>query len=191
MASTVAVASRTSNSLPSPSSTITAFHDSLLLSTMSDERPTSVIVIGWLWIIYAGLKILFAGSGAAYYAGLLNRSAPVPDVGVLGWSFVGVQVVFCAVGVWAGWLFLGGRARGRTILEILTWLGLLYMVGESVYSLTSLFGWSEGQQFYQSSPGYYYYALAQGMLIEFILVPIPAIVLYYLRSDHVRASMDP
>lgn len=102
-------------------------------------RPTAITVIGWLFIGCGALAIL---SGA--FAVVISIVAPPPAeppaktadaplpfqivgrifdyMGLLG----AVQIVIAALMIWSGAAFLRLRAWARTVIEAITWLGLLY-----------------------------------------------------------------
>lgn len=93
-------------------------------------KPTSLVVVGWVWIVLGGMAILtcaFAMIGmglGAYVEGLPITTSPFI------W-FLFAYPIQGAMGVWA---ILSGRAFhqlrrwGRTSLEVMTWILLAWVV---------------------------------------------------------------
>ena len=118
------------------------------MSRETIQRPTSVTVIGWLYI---GFGILGLLSGVLFTAmSFLMRSTmtgaqmppPSPDEPAFFrlmtsmfdwfWLFGVAQVVVMSLMIWSGAAFLRLRAWARTVVEIIAWLGLTYNVGFGV-----------------------------------------------------------
>lgn len=119
------------------------------MSPSNAVRPAGIAAIAWLWIV-GGILLLIsalltwvvlslfgsalptAGAPAGVPAGLDLLSALQGQIGVLVWA----QVAMGVVSVIAGAQLLKLRAWARTAVEVLTWISLIYVIGNGVYFLT-------------------------------------------------------
>lgn len=113
------------------------------------ERPTSVTVIGWIWIVLGILMFLSAGMGllafVAQRAMIADMPSPpeeLPGMHGVIWRlfqyfhiFAAVQILLAALIIVAGIHFLKLRAWARTCLEVVSWLGLTYVLGFGAFWL--------------------------------------------------------
>jgi hypothetical protein len=154
-----------------------------------EKRPTCVTVIGWAWSILGGLMCL-----SAIFAlfGSLMMGEGVEGHGDVSFIFrifpvlAIVQMGVGVLGLVAGINFLKLRAWSRPVLEVLTWLMLVFVVGFMVFWV---FNWlsitSEG-----APSGFSIMGGAMGVVITGIYgVPL-GIMLRYLRGDKVRSAMQ-
>ena len=158
-----------------------------------EPRPTCVTVIGWAWIIIGGLLCL-SGIMAIFYPITMELTsethfiAPQNVAGVL--VLLGLlAVVLMGIGVLglvSGVSFLKMTPWSRRVLEILTWLALVYVavLGTiGVYTMMSEAG-------RESAPGLrimaaFWVALVIGLYV----VPL-VIMLRYLRGRKVRNALS-
>jgi len=83
------------------------------------ERPTSVSVIGWTFIVLGGLSLV-SGSLALFL--LLSK-----DVGPAPWQIL-LQGVVAGAALIGGVYFLKGNRTARYVLEAIAWLALVALV---------------------------------------------------------------
>lgn len=106
----------------------------------TENRPTSVTVIGWAWIVLGVLGGLLALAGLV---AMLSMGSVAPGDGHMA-SFMVVhpviavsQVALAALAVVAGVQFLALKAWARVVLEALSWLVIALL---AVMALSMLFG---------------------------------------------------
>ena len=98
------------------------------------QRPTCITVIGWLWIII-GIYMAVGGLMISlfYYSSfrpaMSTGSSEVPLFIKLFPLIIVIQVNVGALAFVAGRNFLKLRPWARTTLEVLSWLGLTYVIG--------------------------------------------------------------
>lgn len=104
------------------------------------ERPTAVTVIGWVWIVYAAVK-LFGGVWGlvAWRLGGLRDfvvgpgSPTILPMAILRTAFgrfavaLTAQILFASAVLIAATALLRMRPWARTAIEVLSWLGLCYV----------------------------------------------------------------
>lgn len=108
------------------------------------QRPTMVTVLGWIWITIGAFSVLTSGLVLLFFLVLGGPVLPVreetsepfwpPGFELVGWVFqyfdvlaIGQFVLAVAVLI-AGIELLRLRSWARSFLEVICWLGLLYIV---------------------------------------------------------------
>jgi hypothetical protein len=109
-------------------------------------RPAGIAAIAWLWIA-GGILLLISALLTWAVLSLFESALPVAgasgslpvefdllsmlqsQAGVLVWT----QVAMGVVSIYAGAGLLKLRAWARTAIEVLTWLSLVYVLGNGVY----------------------------------------------------------
>lgn len=99
-----------------------------------EKRPTSVTVIGWVWAVLGAASCVNA---VVLVLMMLNNSELRNVMGNL--SFIPyVQFAVGCLAVVAGIGFLRLKAWSRPVLETLTWLLLLWLVGFTLYMFITI-----------------------------------------------------
>lgn len=159
-----------------------------------EKRPTSISIIGWLWIIL-GTWMLFSGmvgflafqfqSKAEGYQRVLQGPGMAAMMFRHFTAIASVQACVAIVGIVAGIQFLRLRAWARTVIEIMSWLGLIFVMGLGITILTIL--WTQRNP--NDTVG-----IAIGLAIGAnIFVVFGAVLLWmirYLRSPEVRSAVS-
>ncbi len=107
-----------------------------------EKRPTFVTVIGWAWIIIGSLMCLSAtmaffipfivvdtaqgGSGIP----LILKILPILAI---------VQISVAVLGIVSGANFLKLKSWSRNVLEVLTWLLLIFIIGFGIFWIYNWF----------------------------------------------------
>src|ERR1035437_9283766 len=98
------------------------------------NRPKSVTVIAWVWIVLGGLMFVSAAVGLLL-AIILSLSGGTGTAPPPAHVFLVMHRVLCivqlgvsVVAVIAGVHFLRQRAWARTVLEAMTWLMLIWII---------------------------------------------------------------
>ena len=108
------------------------------MRTFEEPRPTSVTVIGWAWIIIGGLMCLSAAGALAMspFAASSATGARPNVPAFFFWLFpltAMVQLCIGLTGAVSGVYFLKLRRWSRRVLESLTWLLLVLIVGFAIF----------------------------------------------------------
>jgi hypothetical protein len=154
---------------------------------MSEQRPTSILVIGWLAIVWGGLAVLGNIQGLGL-AALMHLERPDMARKVYARWFVALlvtQLIASVLAAWAGWAFTQCRNWGRTTLELLVWLGLVSIVGFGIYWCGTVLSMG-----LKPPDQHDYKMVAFGALVCLFFASIPGVVLSRLRSDDVRRAMQ-
>jgi hypothetical protein len=159
-----------------------------------EKRPTCVTVIGWAWIVIGvlmGLSAFMAlfvsmmmmgpnGIGASSDQNVPTLMRLFPLLGI-------VQMAISVLAILSGVHFLRLKAWSRSVLEILTWLLLLFIVGFTIFwirdwlSMTSI----------HAPPGFSSMGVVMGIVVLGIYgVPL-GIMLRFLRGDKVKLALTP
>jgi hypothetical protein len=170
------------------------------------NRPTSVTVIAWVWIILGGLMVL-AGIMAALMSAVMSSSGMMGDafedieqektqdlpatVRVMevvfrhfAWFALG-QVCIGALALWAGTRFLRLRAWARAMLELLSWLFLIYVVAFTAFWMV---GWTSVGAGH--APAAFIVAGLVGAVINMAFFGVPlGIMIHVLRGRKVRDAV--
>jgi len=168
------------------------------------EEPASVKVIGWLFIAVAGIMII-SGTMAYMVQNSMKQTAgtfPPPTADMPGsfqfmailFRHVGllaaVQVAFGVVVIFAGTQFLKLRPWARTALEVVSWLGLVYVLGFGTFMVVSWVGMSNRMPVASSAQGappmFGIMGLVTGVVVIAVwTVPI-VLIIKILRGPKIR-----
>jgi len=163
-----------------------------------EKRPTCVTVIGWFWIITGGLAIMsglmsavithtFSGGMTEEHFAAMRKSGEDPEFIILIFQhfleFALLQVCVAIVAVVSGINLLRLRAWARPVLEGLSWLTLLFVIGFTCFFISEVgtgFGVHKGDFMF----------LIMGCIVMLsYLVPL-IIMISYLRGKKVRAALS-
>jgi hypothetical protein len=173
------------------------------------KRPTAVTVIGWIFIAGAILMIFSSGMGFMAFSFMhhmggeatppITEKAPF-QLGVMEVIFQHfglialVQVAFAAFILIASIQFLRLRRWARTALEVIAWLGLVYVVGNGIFlvsfviTVTSSVPFAEGAS--ELSPILGIFAAVMGSVVTlFWAIPLVVIIIF-LRGKTIRGAVS-
>ena len=154
-----------------------------------EKRPTCVTVIGWVWIILGGLTCLFATMAlfmSIMMGGVGQDDPDKPFIFDIFPYLSVVQIGVAVLGLISGIHFLRLRSWARSVLECLTWLGLVFTVG---FMVVWLFGWGS-MAFRHGPPGFAIMGVVMAIFITAMYAVPLGIMLKYLRGPKVRAAMN-
>ena len=103
-----------------------------------EKRPTCVTVIGWAWIIIGGLSCLSAIMVlfmSLMMGGMVHDHPDMPFIFKIFPLLLIVQIGVAMLGLVAGINFLEFKAWSRDVLEGLSWISLIFLVGFMIYWL--------------------------------------------------------
>jgi len=154
------------------------------------KRPISIPVIGCLYIaigLFLVLSTLFMLTASAAMrlpnAGT-DQFGPASNF-VNNFALITFLPLLPAVlMVFAGAAFLGLRPWSRLLMEILAWIGLIIIIGNSISSLWGMYSLAGSD--ISALPGYYAATMLFTFGLEMIMTIPVIIVIYILRSRSVR-----
>lgn len=121
------------------------------MDDIQKKRPTAITVIGWIFLVSSILMILSGGLGLIAFS-FMNQMAeempPIPDellnqfqiLRIIFQNFGIIALLQVALAIFvlmASIHFLQLRKWARYALEIITWLGLFYVVGFGLFWVAS------------------------------------------------------
>ncbi len=154
-----------------------------------EKRPTCVTVIGWTWIIIGGLMCLSATM--ALLGSFMIRETAQADPGM---PFIFkifpvlaiVQIFVAVLGLVSGINFLKLKSWTRGMLEALTWLLLIFVLGFMVFWVFNWISMTSDQ----GLSAFSVMGAVMGVLISGIYgVPL-GIMLKYLRGPKVKNAIN-
>lgn len=157
-----------------------------------EKRPTCITVIGWVWIILGGLMFFSAIMAlfSSFMIGQMSQSDPeaIKNMPAIFKFFPLIaigQIGVAIIGFVSGINFLKLKIWARNVLEVLTWLFLIFLAGFMIFwafnwfSITSEHG----------SRGFDIMGAVMGVVITGIYgVPL-GIMVKYLRGDKVKNAI--
>jgi hypothetical protein len=153
-----------------------------------EKRPTCVTVIGWTWIILGGLMCLSATMAlfSSVMIGKMAQEDPnMPFIFKIFPLLATVQIGFAVLGLVSGINFLKLKSWARNVLEGLTWLLLIFILGFMVFWVFSWVSMSSGH----GPKGFDIIGAVMGVVITGIYgVPL-GIMLKYLRGDKIKNAI--
>lgn len=171
------------------------------------KRPTAVSVIAWTWIITGGFAVFSGIMSLLMFTAMPTLQSELPHapgmpqgIALMTSMFryfgllVVVQLVLAVVAIVAGIQFLRLRSWARAVLEILSWVSLIYVVGFGVFWLST---WSTmtGQFSQQDVPfdmeTLRIAGLVAGAFVTLAFAIPLGIMIKYLRGKTVREAMLP
>jgi hypothetical protein len=122
------------------------------------KRPTAITVIAWIFIVGAILMIVSSSIGFLAFTVIKQRVGEMPPIAqVLPHQFRIMNIIYRNFGILAllqvtlaifvliaSIQFLRLRKWARSALEIISWLGLVYVVGFSIFWVVSWIGITSG-----------------------------------------------
>lgn len=152
-----------------------------------EKRPTCVTVIGWAWVVIGGLMVLSPIMAIVNLAafGALQRSGPDTPLMLRVLPFLMViQIAVGTLGLAAGVNFLKLKPWSRPVLEVLTWLLLLYVIGFTVFSIFHWISLAEGPDAFALA------GAITGIVAGGGIYGVPlGIMLKYLRGPKVKEAL--
>lgn len=177
------------------------------MNAVQKKRPTSVTVIGWIFIAGAILMILSGGMGFAAFSFMKQSAGGVPPVPedipgqlrVMKFVFQHfelIAMVQVALGIFviiASIQFLRLRRWARTALEVIAWLGLVYVVTFGIFWVVSWIGITSNIPLTEGAPGSpplfgIFGAIMGSVVTLFWAVPLVVIIIF-LRGKTIKEAL--
>jgi len=169
------------------------------------KRPTSVTVIGWIWLVMGVLMLLSSMMALFMFLAVLRphlQEMPLPaEEGGLPWAadlflrnagiLFGLQATLAVYVVIAARCFLRLRSWARTSLEVISWFGLAWIVGFSIFFCVTFIGtFASGEV--QGAPPFVFIAIGVPVMVLVIAamqgVPL-AVIIRFLRGETIRRAV--
>ena len=153
-----------------------------------EKRPTCVTVIGWVWIIIGGLMCfssIMVLLSSMMMGGMAQKDPNMPFIFKIFPLLAIIQIAAAALGFVSGINFLKLKVWSRRVLEILSWLFLLFLVVFGIYWEFSLLSMTSRH----GLKGFDIIGAVMGAVIISIYVVPLGIMLKYLRGDKVKNAM--
>jgi hypothetical protein len=178
------------------------------MNAVHKRRPTSVTVIAWIFIAGAILMILSGGMGFAAFTfmkqtagGLPPLSEDIPgQLGIMKFVFqyfeliAIVQVAFAIFVMIASIQFLRLRRWARTALEVIAWLGLVYIVGFGIFWVTSWISITSGIPVTEGAPGppplFGLFGAVMGSMVALVWAVPLVVIIAFLRGKMIREAVS-
>lgn len=154
----------------------------------SEQRPTSVRVIGWLWILAGGILCTGGMMGVSELLGIAPGPAQLAEEeNQFVKEFLSATAAWAAgvVGIISAIYFLRLRYWARTVLEVLAWLVLAFTGGFAVLFFGSFGGFGPFEEIGTLETSF---VVLSAVILVTYAAPF-AIVLYHLRSDKLKNAL--
>lgn len=165
------------------------------------QRPTSVTVIGWLYVVF-GIFMLFGGAFGLAISSVIDTAEIAKASQEMPPAFrtmtrvffyfdllAAVQLVVAIVVIISGAAFLKLRPWSRPVLEIFAWLALAYLIGFGAFWIWSVTSVAQAVPADAQAPtGFFAIFTAVGIVMILAFAVPPAIIIRFLRSTKVRSA---
>jgi hypothetical protein len=177
------------------------------MNAVQKKRPTSVTVIAWIFIAGAILMILSGGMGFAAFSFMKQTTGGVPPVPedipgqlrVMKIAFqhfeliAMVQIALAIFIIIASIQFLRLRRSARTALEVIAWLGLVYVVGFGIFWVVSWIGITSNIPITEGtvgpSPKFNMVGAVMGSVITLCWAVPLVVIIIFLRGKTIRRAL--
>lgn len=157
-----------------------------------EKRPNCITVIGWAWIIIGCLMCLSAVMAlfSSVMIGQMSHANPeaqrnMPAIFRYFPLLAIFQICFASVGLISGISFLKLKSWSRNVLEILSWVLILFIAGFGIFWVINWVSATSGH----GSQGFGIMGTIMGVIIIGIYgVPL-GIMVKYLRGDKVKNAI--
>ena len=158
-----------------------------------EKRPTCITVIGWAWIIIGGLMCLSAIMAlfSSVMIGQMSHADPetqrnMPTIFKYFPLLAIVQICVTSAGLVSGISFLKLKSWSRNVLEILSWVLLLFIAGFGIFWVFNWISATSGN----GPQGFGIMGTVMGVIFIGIYgVPL-GIMVRYLRGDKVKNAIN-
>ncbi len=155
------------------------------------KRPICVTVIGWVWIIISGMMIFPAIMALLTLFVMGDMAQPdhqicedIPAIAKFFPLLIIGQGGLSTLTFISGVYFLKLRAWARSVLEVLTWTLLIFVIGNGIIWVASWYSSTSG-----ASLGFTILGIIMGITVSAIVGTLLGILLKFLRSQEVRDAM--
>lgn len=178
------------------------------MDEIQKKRPTSITVIGWIFLVSSILMIFSGGLCFIAFSFMKQIAEEMPPISdELPNQFQILRIIFQNFGIiallqvalaifvlMASIHFLQLRKWARTALEIITWLGLVYVVGFGIFwvvswiAITSNIPVTEGAS--GPPPMFDIIGAIMGSIVAAVWAVPLIVVIYFLRGRTIREAVS-
>jgi hypothetical protein len=154
-----------------------------------EKRPTCVTVIGWAWIIIGSLMFISAVISLfslVMISGMARNDPEMPLTFKLFPVFAIIQIGAATLGIISGINFLKLKSWARNVLEVLTWILFIFILGFMIFWIFSWISMSPDD----GPPGFETMGIVMGVVITGIYVVPLGVMLKYLRGPKVKYAIQ-
>jgi hypothetical protein len=177
------------------------------MNAIQKKRPTAVTVIGWVFIAGAVLMIFSGGMGFAAFSFMKHMGGekpPIPEqapfqFGVMEVIFQHFGLIAIVQGALAVFIiiasiqFLRLRRWARTALEVIAWLGLVYLVGFGIFWVVSWIGITSNIPITEGTPGpapmFNIVGAVMGSVVTLFWAAPLVVIIIFLRGKTIREAL--
>ena len=177
------------------------------MTAIQKKRPTAVTVIGWLFIAGAILMILSGGMGFAAFSFMQQLGEEMPPTpegapfqfGVMEVIFkhfeiiAMVQVALAVFILIASIQFLRLRRWARTALEVMIWLGLVYVVGFGIFWVASWLDMTSSIPITEGTSGppplFGIFGAIMGSVVALVWAILLIVIIVFLRGKTIKGAL--
>ena len=178
------------------------------MNAVQKKRPTSITVIAWIFIAGAILMILSGGLGFAAFSFMQQvgeEMPPIPEEAPFQFGVMKVifqhfgliamgQVAVAIVIIIASIQFLRLRRWARTALEVITWLGLVYIVGFGIFWVASWLDMTSSIPMTEGTPGpppmFDIFGAIMGSVIALVWAVPLVVIIIFLRGKTIKEAVS-
>lgn len=170
------------------------------------KRPTSVTVIGWIFIVTAILIIFSGVMGFMAFSFIeqmkqegmpqIPEGMPMPFKAMsVIFKYFGIlallQIVFAVFVLIAGVQFLRLKAWARTALEIVSWLSLFYIIGFGIFWVASWISMTPGLSSVKGAPPAMFKIIGAGMgiMVMAVFAILISVIIKFLRGAEIKKTV--
>ena len=177
------------------------------MTAVQKKRPTAVMVIGWIFIAGAILMILSGGMGFAAFSFMQQLGEEMPptlegapfqfsvmEVIFQHFDLIAmVQVAFAIYILIASIQFLKLRRWARTALEVVSWLGLVYIVGFGIFWVASWLDITSSIPVTEGAPGppplFGIFGAVMGSIVALVWAVPLVVIIIFLRGKTIKEAV--
>jgi hypothetical protein len=172
------------------------------------KRPTAITVIAWIFIVGAILMIVSSSLGFLAFTVIKQKVDEMPPIAeVLPHQFLIMNIIYRSFGILvllqvaltifaliASIQFLRLRAWARSALEIISWLGLLYVVGFGIFWVVSWIGITSGLPSSTGSPAtsplFSIFGAIIGACVVAAWSALFVVIIMFLRDNKIKEAVS-
>lgn len=178
------------------------------MDAIQKKRPTAITVIGWIFLVSSILMILSGGLGFIAFSFMKQMAEEMPPLseelphqfrimGIIFQNFGIIALLQVALAIFVLMTsihFLQLCKWARNALEIITWLGLFYIVGFGIFWLVSWIditsSFPDSQVPSGPSPMFNIIGAIMGCVVTVVWVVPLIIIIIFLRGKTIKDAVS-
>jgi hypothetical protein len=178
------------------------------MDDIQKKRPTAITVIAWIFIVGAILMIVSSSIGFLAFTAIKQKVGEMPPIAdVLPHQFRIMNIIYRSFGILAllqvalaifvliaSIQFLRLHKWARSALEIISWLGLVYVVGFGIFWVVSWIGITSGLPSSVGpsapSPMFSIFGAVMGFFVALVWSVPFVVIIIHLRGKMIREAVS-